>query len=84
MTQSTLTLGSEEIREALYTQIARKISIFNTVLATDKLAKDGHDDIKILIKEATRYKNFLARKNSIITLTIDDIGKIDKILDFKV
>ena len=84
MTESTIQLGREEDREALYNLVSRKISIFNTILTADNLSKDVREQVKLMIKGATKYKKFLSHKGSIVILTMRDLENIDDIVDYVV
>ncbi len=81
MTLSTLQITDDLQRVQLVDSLRRKISVFNGML-NQSLTSDDVKIVKAKIKSADRYANFLRRKNSIITLTIDDAEAIDQIIDF--
>jgi len=81
VTLSTLQITDDLQRVQLVDSLRRKISVFNGML-NQSLTSDDVKIVKAKIKSADRYANFLRRKNSIITLTIDDAEAIDQIIDF--
>lgn len=83
MTLSTVQITDDLQRQQLVDSLRRKISVFNTMVAEDGLTSDQVANIRVLITNADNYANFLRRKNSVITLTIDDAEAIDRIIGFE-
>lgn len=86
MSKSTITLANDIERTAMLTLLLKKISVINRAILEETGLQDQDEakQVKKILFIATRFKKFLSHKDSVVTLTIDDLDEINSVIEYEV